>query len=88
MRKNTPNRRAQSKARQHYWLTPKAWNKACSHCGKDGSVAVRPLDRRYVCEACIERLGIRARESKAWRDGGSRAGCTVTIRYVDPDRPE
>jgi hypothetical protein len=66
-------------------LTPKAWNKRCSHCGHAGSVAVRPLDHRYACESCIERLGIMAGESKAWRDGGSRAGTAVTIRHVDPE---
>ena len=81
MRMNKPSRREQAKARQHYWLTPKAWNKSCSHCGTDGAGAVRPIDHRYACEACIDRLGIKARESKAWRDGGSRAGAAVVIRY-------
>ena len=79
----TTNRKA-SQARRHYWLTPKAWNKRCSHCGNAGSVAVRPLDHRHACESCIEQHGIRARESKAWREGGSKAGSVVRVRYVDP----
>jgi hypothetical protein len=84
MSKTGRNRRPQAKARKHYWLTPKAWNKSCSHCGRDGSIAVRPLDRRHACETCINRLGIKARESKAWRDGGSKAGAAVVIRLMPP----
>lgn len=85
MRKRDPSRRRQAKARHRYWLTPKAWNRRCSHCGEGAAVAVRPVDHVYTCESCIERLGIKARESKAWRDGGSRAGSAVTIRYVNPE---
>jgi len=63
-----------------YWLTPKVWNKSCSHCEATASVAYRPGDRRYACAACVERLKIKARESEAWLAGGSRAGPAVTIR--------
>jgi hypothetical protein len=82
--KTKRNRRPRAKARRHYWLTPKAWNKRCSHCGAEQSVAVRPADHRHACGACIERVGINARESKAWRDGGSRAGTAVVVRFVPP----
>jgi hypothetical protein len=75
---------AQRQARRHYWLTPRAWRKRCSHCSADGSVAYRPDDGKHVCQSCIERLGIKARESQAWRDGGAKAGATVRIRHVDP----
>lgn len=84
MRKTKPSRRRQADARRRYWLTPRVWDKSCSHCGSDGSVAVRPRDRRYACQPCIERLGIKARESSAWRDGGSRAGAAVAVRFVPP----
>ena len=82
--KINPNQRKQAKAQQHYWLTPKVWNKRCSHCGAEQSVAVRPADHRHACGACIERLGISARKSKAWTEGGSRAGHAVVIRCVEP----
>jgi hypothetical protein len=53
----------------YYYLTPKAWRRSCDRSGCDErAVAYRPFDRSYVCESCIERLGINARESKArWR---------------------
>jgi len=69
---------------RRYWLTPKAWNKRCSHCGGQGAIAYRPRDHRYACERCIRKRGISARESNAWRYGGSTAGSKVTIRHVDP----
>jgi hypothetical protein len=43
------------------------------------------VDRKFACASCIETLGINARESKAWRDGGAKAGAAVTIRHVDPE---
>jgi hypothetical protein len=75
----------QSKSRGRYWLTPKVWKERCSHCGASGSIACRPVDRKFACASCIETLGINARESKAWRDGGAKAGAAVTIRHVDPE---
>jgi hypothetical protein len=70
----------------HYYLTPKAWRRKCGRGGCDEpAVAYRAFDRSYVCEPCIERLGIKARESRAWREGGAKAGSTVTIRHVDPE---
>lgn len=59
--KRRPDRRKQAKARRHYWLTPKAWNRRCSHSGADGSIAVRPADHSHACESCVERLNIQAR---------------------------
>jgi hypothetical protein len=73
---------SKSAARKSYWLTPRVWNKRCSHCGVGQAVAVRVRDNKYACEGCVARLGIRARESKAWRDGGSRAGAAVTVRHT------
>jgi hypothetical protein len=67
-----------------YWLTPKAWNKDRSHCGQRGSIAYRPSGRTYACSACVERLGIEARESASWRNGGARAGSEVIIRWEKP----
>ena len=83
--KRDPSRSRQAKARHRYWLTPRAWNRRCSHCGSRAAAAVRPVDHAYACEPCIERLGIKAQKSKAWRDGGSRAGSTVRVRFVDPE---
>ena len=77
--------KAKRRARCRYWLTPRAWDKRCSHCGRICAIAYRPDDGKHACVSCIERLGIKAGESKAWRDGGSRAGSAVTIRHVDPE---
>lgn len=66
-----------------YWLTPKGWSRPCSHCSSASSVAYRRADHRWACASCIERLGIKARESQSWRDGGSRAGAEVRIYFVD-----
>ena len=71
-----------AKQGRSYWLTPRVWSKRCSHCGRGQSVAWRPRDGKLACAECIERLGVRARESKAWQEGGSRAGAAVTIRYL------
>jgi hypothetical protein len=76
--------REQTRAWRHYYLPPKAWNKICSHCDERPAIAYRQNPRAFACDDCIERLGIKARESKAWREGGSKAGATVTIRHVDP----
>jgi hypothetical protein len=72
------------KTSHRYWLTPKAWRHRCSHCGNAGSVAYRPVDGKSACGECIDRLGIQARESESWRNGGAKAGSSVTVRYVDP----
>ena len=79
-----PDRGAQGRARRCYWLTPRAWARRCSHCSAEHAVAVRPDDRRAACADCVDRLGITARESEGWRDGGAKAGSTVTSRHVDP----
>jgi hypothetical protein len=69
-----------------YYLTPKVWKERCDQRGcENPAIAYRPFDHAYACEPCIERLGIEAHESKAWRDGGSKAGSAVTIRHVDPE---
>ncbi len=83
--KTTTKSRNAARARRHYWLTPKAWNKRCSHCGAIGSIAYRPDDRKHACAGCIKRLGIKAHESRAWLDGGAKAGAEVTVRHVDPE---
>jgi hypothetical protein len=57
----------------------------CHNCGNLGSIAYRNIDQKTLCECCVEHLGVEARESKAWRDGGARAGGAVTIRHVDPE---
>ena len=90
MSKSRDNRKSRA-ARRHrarkvagvYWFTPRVWRRSCSHCGGEGSAAYRPRDRKYACEDCIARLGIHARESKGWREGGGRAGAKVTVRRVD-----
>ena len=84
MRKQQRTSRTQTRARQTYWLTPRAWNRSCSHCANPGSIAYRHTPRAYACESCIERLAIKAKPSKTWREGGAKAGSTVTIRQVDP----
>jgi hypothetical protein len=71
-----------------YWLTPKAWSKPCSHCDAEHSAACRPRDWNYACTDCVKRPGIRAKKSKAWHDGGSRAGATVTVRFIDELLPD
>jgi hypothetical protein len=38
-----------------------------------------------ACAGCVERLGIRAHESAAWRDGGAKVDPTVTVRFVEPE---
>src|SRR3954449_8196078 len=68
-----------------YYLTPKVWAKRCSHCAATTSVAYRQRGRVTACVACIERLGIVARESRVWHEGGARAGSHVTVRYIDPE---
>jgi len=68
-----------------YWMTPRVWRELCSHCDAGQAVAVRPRDYRYACTACIERLGIRTKESRAWRDGGARAGAEVKVRYLEAE---
>ncbi len=77
-------RRAGHNMARHYWLTPRAWRRSCSHCSAARAVAYRPADRKSVCSDCIARLGINARESQSWRDGGAKAGPEVTVRHVDP----
>jgi len=79
-----PRQRKRITAASRYYLTPKGWGRACSHCGAANSVAFRARDRKRACRECVARLGIRARESRAWRDGGSRAGSAVAVRFVDP----
>ncbi len=78
-RRRRGTKRRPKGASARYWLTPKVWNKTCDHC-KNPAIAYRFFDHAYVCGPCIERLGLEATESKAWRDGGSRAGAAVTVR--------
>lgn len=70
--------------RPTYWLTPKVWHRPCSHCDGPTSIAYRAADKRTACAECVERLGIRARPSRAWLEGGSKAGAAVTVRRVAP----
>jgi hypothetical protein len=78
-------RRRPQSATRRYWLTPTVWTKRCGRCGTESSaVAFRFSDRSYICANCIEQLGIRARASKRWSEGGSRAGAGVTVRYECP----
>jgi hypothetical protein len=82
--KNT-TRKKRGRAARTYWLTPKVWHMGCSHCPRTtGAVAYRVHDNKRACSACVERLGINAQESRAWHDGGGRAGGQVTVRFVDP----
>lgn len=76
--------RQRDRTAHRYYLTPRLWNRPCSHCPAPSSIAYRVKGRATACADCIERLGIEARESEAWRDGGSRAGAEVTVRRVDP----
>ena len=69
-------------AQRTYWLTPKGWNKPCSHCPSSTSVAYRASDHCRACRSRIERLGINARESQAWRDGGAKAGAEVRVSFT------
>jgi hypothetical protein len=78
-------RQARIAVARRYYLTPKVWNEPCSHCSAASSIAYRVSGRRTACADCIRRLGIKARESRAWRDGGARAGSKVTVRHVDPE---
>ena len=68
-----------------YYLTPKVWQCPCSHCSAASSIAYRVSGRKTACVDCIDRLGIKARESQAWRDGGAKAGAKVTVRRVEPE---
>jgi hypothetical protein len=83
MSKTTTKRNA-SRAARRFWLTPKGWNKRCHYCGETGCVAYRHRGRAYACKRCIEERGIVARESKSWREGGSRTDPTVTVRFANP----
>ena len=89
--KGRQKRIRERKARQasavanRYYLTPKVWQRPCSHCSAASSIAYRLSGRKTACVDCIDRLGIKARESQAWRDGGARAGSKVTVRHVDPE---
>jgi hypothetical protein len=74
-------RAAQARGRRiaaTYWLTPKAWNKRCWHCGAESSIAVRPGDNRYACAECIERLQIKV------GNGKSTTPTPVTVRFECP----
>jgi len=77
--------------RPRWWLTPRVWHKACSFCGGRQSAAFRYAGRgpgagpmRYACSSCVKERGIRAKESRAYREGGSRAGSAVKVSWVDP----
>lgn len=70
------------KASRRYWLTPNAWRRRCGRCDAGQAVAYRAFDHSYVCLRCIDGLGIRARESQAWRDGGARTDPTVRVRQA------
>jgi len=89
-RKNSRRTKASSRTYARYWLTPKAWRHSCGRgCGSEQSVAYRASDHSYVCGGCIKRLGIKARPSQAWLDGGGGEGTDipdtiVKIRFVDP----
>lgn len=75
---------AANTTRRRYWLTPKAASRRCSHCHALGAVAYRPADHKVACAECIDRLGIKAHESAAWRDAGRKPYAPVTVRFVDP----
>jgi len=80
---------ARRKGRRRWYLTPRVWNRSCSSCGASQSVAFRYSAKkgdtnRYACSSCVKKRGIHARESKAWRDGGSKAGSAVKVTWVDP----
>lgn len=74
--------RTLAKTARHYWITPKAHRRRCSHCGTATAIAIRPSDQKASCAGCIDRLGINARESAA-----SRGLAGVTIRHVEPGAP-
>lgn len=69
----------------HYWLTPKASTRHCSHCSAVGCIAVRPRDGKAACSACVARLGINAHESASWREAGGKPHAPVIVRFVDPE---
>ena len=82
----TQRRKASSRTYGRYWLTPRAWRHSCGRgCGAEQSVAYRASDHSYVCSECIERLGIKAQPSQAWREGGAGTDPSVRISYVDPE---
>ena len=82
-RRTSQRTKASSRTYGRYWLTPKAWRHSCGRgCGSEQSVAYRASDHSYVCANCIERLGIKARPSQAWLDGGAGTDPNVHIRYM------
>lgn len=48
-------------------------------------MAYRATDQKRACAECVATLAINARESQAWRDGGSKLDATVTVGFVHPD---
>ena len=85
-RKSSQRTKASSRTYGRYWLTPKAWSHSSGRgCGTEQSVAYRASDHSYVCTECIERLGIKARPSQAWLDGGAGTDPSVRISYMNPE---
>ena len=83
-RKAAAKRKAKSirmaKVARRYWITPKAKRRRCSHCGSPTAAAIRPRDQKAACSGCIDRLGIKARQS-------STATVEIRIRHVEPGSP-
>jgi hypothetical protein len=76
--------RSRRKRDQTFWLTPAVWSKPCSRCPTGRAVAFRFSDQTRVCADCIERLGINAKPSKRWNEGGAKAGSSVSVRFECP----
>lgn len=83
-----PKKRKRSRTRlqrnKQFWLTPAVAMKPCSRCPTGKAIAFRFSDQTRVCADCIARLGIVAKPSKRWNEGGSKAGASVTVRFECP----
>lgn len=74
--------RRMAKVGSHYWITPKATRRHCSHCPSPTAIAIRPSDQKAACAACIDRLGIKARRSAT-----TTSVSEATVRHVEPGAP-
>lgn len=71
-----------AKVGSHYWITPKATCRRCSHCPSPTATAIRPSDQKAACPSCIDRLGIKARRSAT-----TTSVSEATVRHVEPGAP-
>jgi hypothetical protein len=81
LRKRTRARRQRDKT---FWLTPRVWTKWCDRCATGKAIAFRFSDHSHVCADCIDRLGVKAKPSKRWSQGGAKADATVAVRFECP----